>query len=75
MATAHISLLFYLILPRCPIKAAYFSLLLVSLQAASLDCLNRVSSKSSDAEKEMFLARVEWLPVTSALTDITDRQM
>ena len=27
--------------------------------------LPHVSSKSSDEEKEVFLARVEWLPVTS----------
>ena len=32
-------------------------------------------SKSSDEEKEMFLARVEWLPVTSRshVTDVMDK--
>ena len=51
----HVSLLFDLILPHRPFHSAYFTVSEVS----------HVSSKSSDEEKEMLLARVEWLPVTS----------
>ena len=57
----HISLLFDLILPRCPFQAAYFSLWLVPLPAVSASGLPHVSSESDDEEKEMFLA---WFPVT-----------
>ena len=35
--------------------------------------LPHVSSKSSDKEKEVFLARVEWLPVTSRSHGRTDK--
>ena len=61
----HVSLLFDLILPHRPFKVAYFSLRLVSLLAVSVGCYVHVTSKSSDEEKEKFLARIEWLPVTS----------
>ena len=38
---------------------------MASAIASCVSGLPHVSSKSSDEEKEMFLARVEWLPVTS----------
>ena len=44
----------------------------------SVSALPHVSSKSSDKEKEMFLAQVKWFPVTSrshGQTSQTDRQM
>ena len=62
----HISLLFDLILPSHPFQAAYSNLRLAPLPALSVDCLMYHPSPYSDQEKEMFLARVEWL---LALTD------
>ena len=60
----HVSVLFNLILPRRPFKAAYFSLWLVPLPAVSVHCL-MYSSSPVMKRKKMFLARVVWLPVTS----------
>ena len=43
---------------------------IVQLPCSCVSGLPLVSSKSSDEEREVFLARVEWLPVT-----VTDGQM
>ena len=59
----HVSLLFDLILPRRPFKQ--LTLVAASAIASCVSELLHVTSKSSDEEKENFLARVEWLPVTS----------
>ena len=58
----HVSLLFDLILPRRPFKR--LTLVAASAIASCVSELLHVTSKSSDEEKENFLARVEWLPVT-----------
>ena len=57
----HVSLLFDLFVPRRPFQAAYFSLRLVLLPAVSVDCVVYRPSrgKSSDEEKEVFLAWIE----------------
>ena len=46
-----------------------------ALPPVSVDCLMHiyVSPQFSDEEKEMFLARVEWLPVTSHSHGQTDK--
>ena len=62
MSPPHLSLLFDLILPSRPFKAAYFSFRLVPLLAVSAGCYIAITSKSSNEEEEKFLARVEWLP-------------
>ena len=61
----HVSLHFDLILPHRPFQAA--SLVAASAIASCVSGLPHVTSKSSDEEKQKFLARVEWLPVTSRL--------
>ena len=37
----------------------------ISLARLSVGCLYTVTAKFNDAEKENFLAQVEWLPLTS----------
>ena len=65
----HVSVLFDLILPA----ALFKRVTLVSAITCCVSRLPRVSSKSSDEEKEIFLARVESLPVTSR-SHVTDGQ-
>ena len=60
----HVSLLFDLILPHRPFQPAYFRLRLVPLPAVSVYCLMYRPSPVMK-RKKVFLARVEWLPVTS----------
>ena len=68
----HVSLLFDtdLILPRRPFKAAYFTVA-ASAIASCVSELLHVTSKSSDEEKEKFLARVEWLSPVTSRTHVT----
>ena len=68
----HRSLLFDLILPRHPFQAAYFRLRLVPLPAVSVDCLMYCPGPAMK-RKKLFLARVEWLPVTSRSHTVTDK--
>ena len=48
---------------------------IVQLPCSCVSGLPLVSSKSSDEEREVFLARVEWLPVTFRSHTVTDGQM
>ena len=51
-------------LPHVSLEAAQ-TLVAASAIASCVSGLPHVTSKSSDEEKQKFLARVEWLPVTS----------
>ena len=57
----HVSLLFDLILPLLK----RLTLVGASTIASCVSELVDITSKSSGEENEMFLARIEWLPVTS----------
>ena len=59
----HVSLHFDLILPRRPFQVA--TLVAACTIASCVSGLPYVTSKSSDEEKQKFLTRVEWLPMTS----------
>ena len=50
--------------PHVSLEAAQ-TLVAASAIASCVSGLPHVTSKSSDEEKQKFLARVEWLPVTS----------
>ena len=58
----HVSLLFDLILSSALFKR--LTLVAASVIDSCVSWLLHVTSKSSEEEKEKFLARVEWLPVT-----------
>ena len=69
----HRSLLFDLILPRRPFQAAYFRLRLYSAIASCVSGLPHVYYCPSPAmnREKLFLARVEWIPVTSSSHTVT----